>query len=48
MLDFGAARDGVPDHKRGRRIVVNTEGQEVSDPHDPHDLAVEMDNVVEE
>ena len=34
MLDFGASRDGVPGHKRGRRIVVNVEGQEVSDPHD--------------
>lgn len=45
MLDFGAARDGVPEHKRGRRIVVNTEGQEVSDPHD---TAVEMDVVADE
>ena len=34
VLDFGAARDGLPAHKRGRRIVVNGLGQEVSDPHD--------------
>ena len=40
VLDFGAARDGVPDYKRGRRVVVNVDGQEVSDPHD---TAVDMD-----
>lgn len=34
VLDFGAFRDGVPPSKRGRRIVVNAEGQEASDPHD--------------
>lgn len=34
VLDFGASRDGVPGHRRGRRIVVNVDGQEVSDPHD--------------
>lgn len=42
VLDFGACRDGVPEHKRGRRIVVNSEGQEVADPHDTTiDLDVE-------
>lgn len=34
VLDFGAFKDGVPEHRRGRRIVVNAEGQEVPDPHD--------------
>lgn len=34
VLDFGAFRDGVPPSKRGRRIVVNAEGQEALDPHD--------------
>jgi len=34
VLDFGAARDGVPEYKRGRRTVVNADGQEVADPHD--------------
>ena len=29
VLDFGAARDGVPDDQRGRRIVVNSKGVEV-------------------
>lgn len=29
VLDFGAWRDGVPEADRGRRIVVNTEGEEV-------------------
>ena len=35
VLDFGAARDGVPEGRRGRRIVVDEIGQEVADPHDP-------------
>ncbi|KAH0556168.1 hypothetical protein GP486_005901, partial [Trichoglossum hirsutum] len=34
VLDFGAARDGVPEEKRGRRIVVDVLGQEISDPED--------------
>jgi F-box and WD-40 domain protein CDC4 len=34
VLDFGAARDGIPEEKRGRRIVVDTLGQEISDPED--------------
>lgn len=29
VLDFGAARDGVPNVKRGRRIVVDNEGNEM-------------------
>lgn len=40
VLDFGACRDGVPEHKRGRRIVVNAEGREVADPHD---TAIDLD-----
>lgn len=31
VLDFGAARDGVPESERGRRIVVNMEGQEIQE-----------------
>ncbi|KAJ4359083.1 SCF ubiquitin ligase complex subunit cdc4 [Ascochyta clinopodiicola] len=31
VLDFGASRDGVPLDQRGRRIVVNRNGQEVED-----------------
>jgi len=34
VLDFGASRDGVPENKRGRRTVVNTDGIEIVDPHD--------------
>lgn len=34
VLDFGALRDGVPEAKRGRRIVVNVEGRETYDLHD--------------
>ena len=30
VLDFGAARDGVPDSKRGRRIVVDADGVEMN------------------
>ncbi|KAF3939822.1 Beta-TrCP [Dactylella cylindrospora] len=29
VLDFGAARDGIPEDQRGRRIVVNSKGVEV-------------------
>jgi F-box and WD-40 domain protein CDC4 len=34
VLDFGAARDGVPESQRGRRIVVNTQGVEIVDAID--------------
>ncbi len=28
VLDYGAARDGIPDHNLGRRIVVDESGFE--------------------
>ena len=31
VLDFGAARDGVPASERGRRIVVDARGREIED-----------------
>ena len=34
VLDFGALRDGIPENKRGRRIVVNAEGRETFESHD--------------
>ncbi|KAF2465402.1 WD40 repeat-like protein [Lindgomyces ingoldianus] len=34
VLDFGAARDGVPPDQRGRRIVVNSKGHETEDVED--------------
>ncbi|KAJ4381746.1 SCF ubiquitin ligase complex subunit cdc4 [Didymella sp. IMI 355093] len=34
VLDFGAARDGVPLSERGRRIVVNNRGHEIEDVPD--------------
>ncbi|KAH0544537.1 hypothetical protein FGG08_001309 [Glutinoglossum americanum] len=34
VLDFGAARDGITEERRGRRIVVDALGQEISDPED--------------
>ncbi|ORY13071.1 WD40-repeat-containing domain protein [Clohesyomyces aquaticus] len=34
VLDFGAARDGVPADQRGRRIVVNSKGHETEDVDD--------------
>lgn len=41
VLDFGAARDGVPEHKLANRIVVNRRGQEVLGGHieDEDDLS---------
>lgn len=31
VLDFGASRDGVGPEQRGRRIVVNSKGQEMEE-----------------
>ncbi|KAL3475471.1 WD40-repeat-containing domain protein [Aspergillus californicus] len=39
VLDFGASRDGCPDDRLGRRIVVNRWGQEVSDTDEDYDLS---------
>jgi len=33
VLDFGAARDGVPEAQRGRRVLVNREGVEVDEEY---------------
>ncbi|KAJ5174322.1 uncharacterized protein N7482_000199 [Penicillium canariense] len=30
VLDFGAARDGVPENKLGKRVVVNRRGREIA------------------
>lgn len=37
MLDFGAARDGVPEDERGRRIVVDRSGLVIPDGNDTMD-----------
>lgn len=37
VLDFGAARDGVPEDQRGRRIVVDLEGNELPEGSDAMD-----------
>jgi len=34
VLDFGASRDGVPEDKRGKRVVVNIRGEEFNDSPD--------------
>lgn len=31
VLDFGAARDGISEENRGRRIVVDCRGREIED-----------------
>lgn len=31
VLDFGAARDGVPTTSRGRRVVVDARGNELQE-----------------
>jgi hypothetical protein len=43
-LDFGAARDGVPESDRGRRIVVDLEGNEVSE-NDLMDEGIQLDSL---
>ncbi|PUU77598.1 hypothetical protein B9Z19DRAFT_1128134 [Tuber borchii] len=39
VLDFGAARDGVPEDERGRRIVVDRSGLVIPDGNDTMDEA---------
>jgi F-box and WD-40 domain protein CDC4 len=34
VLDFGAARDGVPRSRRGKRIVVDADGMEMINEDD--------------
>lgn len=34
VLDFGASRDGVTEAKRGKRMVVDIDGVEISDASD--------------
>ncbi|KAL8907425.1 MAG: hypothetical protein Q9171_005867 [Xanthocarpia ochracea] len=46
VLDFGAARDGVPESQRGHRIVVDAYGHEAVDEHemavvDPNHMAID-------
>ncbi len=41
VLDFGAARDGVPESKRGHRIVVDIDGNEIT----PNDDGGYLDNL---
>jgi F-box and WD-40 domain protein CDC4 len=38
VLDFGAARDGVPKNKLGRRILVDESGREMDDALGEEDL----------
>ncbi|KAL8710394.1 MAG: hypothetical protein Q9220_004995 [cf. Caloplaca sp. 1 TL-2023] len=45
VLDFGAARDGVPESQRGHRIVVDAHGNEMIDTHD---ITVDTEAMVEE
>lgn len=44
VLDFGAARDGVPESQRGHRIVVDVYGHEAVDEHDM--MMVDPDHIV--
>ena len=39
VLDFGAARDGIPADKRGTRIVVDRNGDKAVDPTESDDTA---------
>ncbi|KAI4269204.1 MAG: hypothetical protein LQ337_007426 [Flavoplaca oasis] len=44
VLDFGAARDGVPESQRGHRIVVDLYGNEAVDEHEM--ALVDPDHIV--
>jgi F-box and WD-40 domain protein CDC4 len=39
VLDFGAARDGIPDARRGMRIVVDRNGEEAIEHTESDDAA---------
>ena len=43
VLDFGAARDGVSEVNRGRRIVVDCRGREIEDVEAPVPAAADAD-----
>ncbi|KAL8653203.1 MAG: hypothetical protein Q9210_002245 [Variospora velana] len=45
VLDFGAARDGIPESQRGHRIVVDVYGNEMVDNHD---IAIDVDAMAED
>ena len=47
VLDFGASRDGIPASKRGRRIVVDTDGYEVTNDDDDDDEAAYLEMMAE-
>ncbi|KAL2392132.1 hypothetical protein ABEF95_000210, partial [Exophiala dermatitidis] len=46
VLDYGAARDGVPEHDLGRRIVVDADGFEADADNDDGDF-LELDGRTE-
>ena len=41
-MDFGAARDGVPDCQRDRRVVVDSDGNEINE-----ERAMDLDGIDE-
>ncbi|EXJ82468.1 F-box and WD-40 domain-containing protein CDC4 [Capronia epimyces CBS 606.96] len=43
VLDYGAARDGVPEHNLGRRIIVDADGFEAEANNDDGDI-LELDD----
>ena len=47
VLDYGAPVDGVPESKRGRRIVVDTNGLELNESTEQRDAAIDLDGVNE-
>jgi F-box and WD-40 domain protein CDC4 len=42
VLDFGAARDGVPASKRGRRVIVDADGMEMDERFSDLDADAEV------
>ncbi|MCJ1393241.1 SCF ubiquitin ligase complex subunit cdc4 [Xylographa bjoerkii] len=43
VLDFGAPVDGMPEMKRGKRIVVNVDGTELNETNEQRENAIDLD-----
>ena len=43
VLDFGAPLDGIPEMKRGKRIVVDVDGSELNETNEQRENAIDLD-----
>ena len=48
MLDFGASRDGVAAGQRGVRMVVDVNGDEITEQNDPRENTIDLEAIADE